>query len=113
MPSFSLHPSLISALLPLPGYCLLRCSAAEEKTESGALYIPETIAKAHEEAKQLRKGTIIRANHRPDKYIKTQWLWSEITQLKPGVVVFYQGHADEMDNEYVIVRHGQLYGILL
>jgi hypothetical protein len=132
MPSFHLpHPL---ALRPLPGHCLLRCSAAEPKSATGLLYLPETAAEAAEQALALRRGTVITVNRRGRAGLRSRvdaygpYLIAETLPpewdsrylpfddedsmlVKPERVVWYLGHQDEMDNEYVVVKFGQICAI--
>lgn len=107
---FTLTDYEASRCFPLPGRCLLRTSPAELKV--GSVYLPEDAAEAHERVKAARVGVVVRCNERKDKYVKTQWDGEDLKSLKPGAKVVYLGHQDEMDNAYVVVRHGQILAVL-
>ena len=82
-------------------------------SDSGLLHLPETAVQAREEVKAMRRGRIIKTNFLPDKYDKdARWNEDDVRALQPGVEVLYLGHMDEMDNDHVIVRHGQICAIL-
>jgi hypothetical protein len=110
MPSLHLTPGMAVRFLPLPGSCLLRVSPTP--LMHGSLHLPENAAEAHEQLKAMREGVVVRNNPQRDKYLKTEWLEEDLGRLVYGVRVFYQGHMDEMDNQYVVVKHGQIWGVL-
>ncbi len=110
MPSFSLTPAQLASLRLLPGRALIKVAPIRLTTDSG-LHLPQAAAEAHEHAQILREGTVTLINPEP--------------HTNPGIAVHYLNpagllnkrvlyftHLDEVDNEYVIVLHGQIVAVV-
>ncbi len=111
MPSIHLTDAQAASFRPLPGRALIRVSPAE-LMEKG-IHLPETAAEAREQALALRRGVIVRVNYRPhpNKELRVRFVIEDKMKLHPLRVVWYLGHADEMDNDYVVVLHGQIVAV--
>lgn len=106
MPSFTLPPNIpISSIRLLPGRALIRVSPAEQKI--GSIHLPEDAAERETQRQAAREGVLeaINTAPHPNKDLRTV---INAEGLKPGMKVLYLGHADETDNEFVVVLHGQI-----
>ena len=112
MPShqLTLSPSDIPGFHPMPGHVLLRVLPPDLQT-SGGLHLPENYTGVAERVSAVRMGEVAVVNYRDNKYHKTHLAKSELLLLTRGVRVWYLGHGDEMDSEYVVVMHGQIVGV--
>jgi len=130
MPSFTLTPEEIKSLHVLPGHALIKTSPAELIINDGLLVLPESAAVAREEALAVRKGVIISLNrwgkggmrvddnaedynNVEDYSCKPCWDDPDSSFLLCGQMVYYWGHQDEMDNQYVVVKLGQIVAVKL
>ena len=116
MPSFqfSLSPSDVPLFHPLPGHALLRVLPTPLTYGSSNLVLPENYADRIEKMKACRMGEIVRVNYKRDKYLHPRqhpMAGEELVMLKEGARVWYLGHGDEMENEYVVVKHGQILAV--
>jgi hypothetical protein len=119
MPSLSLTPFLLSRFICLPGTALIKCSPPELMTESGLVVKPEAAAEWEREQKAVRMGEVVQI----DKAVKGTGLFtrqSKVVELvndadtraiKRGSTVYYLGRQDEANDEYVVVKIGQIVGV--
>lgn len=112
MPSFPFTFS-IDRFTPLPGLAILRVSPAEPK--HGSLHLPENAAVEAMQREPLREGRVVKVNARiRDTEIDSELhLFTEldVAMLRPGVRVWYLSRLDEVDNECVVVRIGQIVAV--
>lgn len=104
MPSLNLSPDLVPRFICLPGTALIKCSPAELITESGKLFKPEAAADWERKGRAVRMGTIMRVRY--DRKTKPSW-----KELEPGLTIHYLGRQDESDDEYVVVKIGQIVAV--
>jgi hypothetical protein len=98
-------------------------------TESGALHLPEKAAEGEMQRGAVREGMVVCARISPSRhggvaegdltpeeaqesFIARSFLDADSLAILPGKKVFYLGHLDEADNEYVIVKLGQIVAIV-
>lgn len=98
----------------LPGHLLLKISPAEIKV--GSVYVPEAAASAELARQKMREGVVMKINRKLPKGVKKKDLGvtaEDAEMVEEGDTVFYMGHADEAEQEYVIVKLGQVQGVVL
>jgi co-chaperonin GroES (HSP10) len=112
MPSHDLNlsPADVPHFRPLPGHLLLKVLPPDLQTHRG-LHLPENYAGDQERVSAIRKGEIVYVNIDNNKHHKVHLAWEEMDLLVVGKKVWYLGHGDEMDSEYVVVMHGQVVGV--
>ena len=72
------------------------------------------------ERSAVREGEVVRVNRRGEgafigksnKGRRLAFTDKDSLAINQGVTVFYLGHMDEADNEYVIVKLGQIVAIV-
>lgn len=114
LPLESLPLLLLPSLRLLPGHLLLKISPAEIKV--GSVYVPEAAASAELARQKMREGTVLKINRKLPKGAKRKDLGAteeDAEMMEEGDTVFYMGHADEAEQEYVIVKLGQVQGVVL
>lgn len=106
MPSLNLTPDLISRFICLPGTALIKCSPAELMTDSGMLHKPEAAADWERKNQAVRMGEIVKINNTAKGKLGP-------LPEDPGLdqTVYYLGRQDEVDDEYVVVKIGQIVGV--
>lgn len=112
MPSFqfSIRPEMIPFICPLPGHAILRVLPID-LSPSPLLVLPEKYADEEVKRMPVRRAEVVKVNTRRNKYYKTHVDEEELKLMTTGSVVWYYGHADETENEVVIVMHGQIVAL--
>jgi hypothetical protein len=115
MPNLNLTDAQALACSPLPGHALLKVQAKAQEREPGSLvYKPESAAQGELERQAVREAVVVKVNR---EYFSNrlgmmrQFKDEDSRLVKRGATVYYLGHMDEMDNQYVVVRLGQIVAV--
>lgn len=126
MPSLNLTTDLVPHVRCLPGTALIRCSPPPLTTDSG-LVIPDASASWAQENQAIREGVIVTIN-RAAKGVS--WVYKNTGSRMPrgitvgpsnsdkdsmsldlGMTVLYLGRQDEANDDYVVVKIGQIVAV--
>jgi hypothetical protein len=126
MPNLILTPDEASRFRPLPGRALLKCLPPLDNPHE-LIVKPETAAQAELERMAVRRGEVVRICWTGDRPLviskKTLIAYHNETEyldlITSGAIdiygraatVYYLGHADETDNEYVVVKILQIVAV--
>lgn len=117
MPSIQLTPDLAARFICLPGTALIHCSPAELMTESGLLVKPEAAADWERKRMAVRKGVVERVDRglKGTGIVTRKKTISRVNaddlKVRRGATVYYLGRQDEADDEYVVVKIGQIVAV--
>jgi hypothetical protein len=131
MPSLNLTPDLVQRFICLPGTALIHCSPVTLMTDSGKLFKPEAAADWERKNLAVRMGVVesICFQHRGDGLIgddrerdcdltasvskgNAGWYDADSQSIRTRQTVYYLGRQDEADDEYVVVKIGQIVAAL-
>lgn len=75
--------------------------------------MPEDAADREMQRQPARLGVVVRVNRKEARVseLRTRLSLGELLALKPGTKVWYHTHADEVDNQYVVVLWGQILAV--
>jgi hypothetical protein len=121
-----LTPDQASRFRPARGYALLKVLPAESQTSSG-LHLPETAADMEMKVQPVRKAVVLKVNrmakmggyrgigagHRKGIWAKgcAPYDDEDSRQVIPGRTVIYLSRQSEIDNDFVVVKIGQIVAV--
>lgn len=113
--NLDLTPSEVACFIPLPGRCLILVTKSSDNpmSDSGLLHLPQAAAKDELERAAVREGKLIAINRGVLNFgdDDKSYCDAESLALRNGMTVWYLGHADEVDNSYVVAKIGQIVAV--